>query len=196
MTEPDKSRPLQDTAPCVGCGLCCDGTLYVRAQVAEGEEQRMLESGLELLTHQERPFFRQPCPHHSAGRCTIYNERFHVCHAFRCKLLKRYHAGEIDLGEARSKIDGAFELLREVNAEDPSADLSAERVRLRRELGQQLLGLDQNERAAIARRLLKLVAADVYLDRWFREESSSEEATDSNSCRKTPTERTQRSPVR
>lgn len=181
MTEPEKTRPLEDTAPCVGCGLCCDGTLYVRASVAPGEEQRMLESGLELLTHQERPFFRQPCPHQSGGRCMIYEERYHVCHAFRCKLLKRYHAGEIDLSEARSKIEGAFELLREVKAEDPSADLSAERIRLRREFSEQLRGLGQNERAAIARRLLKLVAADVYLDRWFREESSSQEASDSNS---------------
>jgi hypothetical protein len=97
-------------------------------------------------------------------------------------LLKRYHAGEIDLNEARSKIEGAFEVLREAKAEEPSADLSAERVRLRRELSKQLLGLDQNERGPVARRLLKLVAADVYLDRWFREEeSSSQEAGDSNS---------------
>lgn len=175
-------RPLEDTAPCVGCGLCCDGTLYVRAQVKPGEESRMVESGLELLTHQGRPFFRQPCPHYSCGRCSIYDQRYRTCRSFRCKLLKRYHAGEIDLNEARSKIEGAFEVLREAKAEEPSADLSAERVRLRRELSKQLLGLDQNERGPVARRLLKLVAADVYLDRWFREEeSSSQEGGDSNS---------------
>lgn len=182
MTKRAERRAREDTAPCLDCGLCCDGRLYVRARVTPGEESRMLESGLELLTYRGDPFFRQPCPHFGCGRCTIYDERYRICRSFRCKLLKRYHAGEIDFNEARSKIEGAFEVLREAKTEEPSADLSAERVRLRRELSEQLLGLDRNERGPVARRLLKLVAADIYLDRWFREEESSpQEASDSNS---------------
>lgn len=193
-------RPNDDTAPCVGCGLCCDGTLYVRAQVTPGEEPRMTEYGLELITHENKPFFLQPCPHQSCGRCTIYGERFDICHSFSCALLRRYHAGEIDLAEARKVIEGAMQLLEKVRTDYPSAGQYLERSRLRRALADELDKADPSERGPIARQLLKLVSTDVYLDRWFRDEKdqagSPEETSGSNSARKTPRDRAQSKPPR
>lgn len=191
-----------DTTPCVGCGLCCDGTLYVRAQVAPGEEQRLIDDGLQLTTHEGRTFFLQPCPHQSCGRCAIYNERFDVCRSFRCALLRRYQAGEIDLSEARLRIEGALKLLEEIRADYPLGGRHAERRRIRRQLADELDSLDPSEREPVARRLLKLVSADCYFDRWFRDEKdhsgreAEPETSGSNSLRKTPTAKAQVNPPR
>jgi hypothetical protein len=195
-----EARLRDDTTPCVGCGLCCDGTLYVRAQVTPGEEPRLTEHGLELTIHEDRTFFLQPCPHQSCGRCTIYKERFDICRSFRCALLRRYQAGEIDLSEARLRIDGALKLLEEIRADYPLGGRHAERRRIRRQLADELQNLDQNDRAPVARRLLRLVSADCYFDRWFRDEKDHSEreldTSGSNSLRKTPTAKAQVNPPR
>jgi len=195
-----EARPLDDTKPCVGCGLCCDGTLFVRAAVTPGEEDRLIEYGLKLIKFEGKTHFLEPCPHQSCGRCMVYNERFDICRTFRCALLRRYQSGEIDLREARAKVEGALKLVAEIKSEQPKAGLYAERIRLHRELAQQVRSLNQSERAPTARRLLKLAALDFYLDQWFRNKKDQVEterdASGSNSRRKTPTDKVQISPDR
>lgn len=56
----------------------------------------------------EGKHFSLPCHHHQNRVCTIYESwRPHVCHAFRCRLLRRYDAREISLAEASAVVDRA-----------------------------------------------------------------------------------------
>jgi hypothetical protein len=149
-----------DTAPCVGCGLCCDGTIYWRANAQPDEEQRLTEAGLEVIREGDKQWFVHPCRFSDNGMCTIYDqERFHVCHTFRCKLLKAYQAGEVGLAEARATVEKALALRSEVAAEEPSARL----WKVRRELGRELQQTKERPRT-----LLKIAALDYFIDRWFR----------------------------
>jgi hypothetical protein len=154
-----------DTAPCIGCGLCCDGTLYDRAKVAPGEEETLAALGLQLEQAADRTYFLQPCRFHDCGRCTNYPQRWTVCRTFRCALLRRYQAGEVSLDEARGAVATAHELVAAVSAADPGAKIVGERRRLRRRLADELQsGSDRGG----ARRLLNIVALDTFLERWFR----------------------------
>jgi Putative zinc- or iron-chelating domain len=161
-------RPLDDTAPCVGCGLCCNGTLYFRAKVTPGEEPLLLDHGLTLTADEDRTYFALPCHHESCGRCTIYEERFDICRSFRCALLRRYQADEVDLATARAMVGKALELLAAVKGGDPAAGLVGERGRIRSELAERLPTLSGEERGKTSRRLLNIIALDTFLDRWFR----------------------------
>jgi len=161
-------RPVDDTAPCVGCGLCCNGTLYFRAKVTPGEEPVLLDHGLTLTADKDRTYFRLPCHHESCGRCTIYENRFDICRSFRCALLRRYQAGEIDLATARATVEKALELAAAVKGDDAAAGLVGERGRIRSELAERLLAGGGDERAKASRRLLNIIALDTFLERWFR----------------------------
>ncbi len=87
---------------CMRCGMCCDGTLFERASLAPTDEPALLEAAAIIpLSATEGKHFSLPCHHHQNRVCTIYESwRPHVCHAFRCRLLRRYDAGEISLAEA------------------------------------------------------------------------------------------------
>src|SRR5689334_12030404 len=96
---------VHDTSPCVGCGLCCDGTLYNVAKVAPGEEALLQSLGLTLTASADRTSFTLPCRFHESGRCTIYEDRWTVCRTFRCALLRKYQAGEVGIEEARAMVE-------------------------------------------------------------------------------------------
>ena len=154
------ATPVTDTAPCVGCGLCCDGTIFWRAKAEPGEEQRLVSAGLELMKEGEKLWFAHPCRFSRGGLCTIHDqERFQVCRTFRCKLLKAYQAGEIGREEARATVQKALALRSAVTDEEPDAWLGETRRRLRRELG------STKERPRLH---LKIAALDYFLERWFR----------------------------
>lgn len=72
---------------CIGCGLCCDGTvvthLAIRDESDLGLPLRAL--GVEVLVAAEPPVFALPCPALSAGMCTIHDlHRPRACHEFEC----------------------------------------------------------------------------------------------------------------
>jgi hypothetical protein len=187
-----ESRPAitDDTSPCVGCGLCCDGTLYDRAKVAPAEEPILEALGLELETVGERTYFLQPCRFQSCGRCTNYADRWTVCRSFRCALLRRYQAGEIGLDEARSTVKTAIELIDTVRQGDPAAVIVGGRRKLRRQLAEQVQsGKDQ---ISAGRRLINIIALDTFLERWFRNkkaDSLSETAETPRDAASQPTAR-------
>lgn len=148
-----------DTAPCVGCGLCCDGTIFSKARAEPEEEQRLTDAGLEFFDDGEKHWFRHPCRFSKDGLCTIYDQqRFTVCGAYRCTLLKAYQRGEVSREEALGTVQRALALRAEVAAEEPSAVLWTERQRLRGELER------SRERPRL---LLKMTALDYWLNRWF-----------------------------
>ena len=156
------------TAPCVGCGMCCTGVLYGRAEVQPGEEPALAAAGLRLMPDEEKTYFRLPCHHESGGRCTIYENRFTICRTFRCALLRDYQAGAIGSDEAKEKVRTSLDLVRQVMASDPEAKLFVARTALRRQLAVEVTTARGEERAAIGRRLLAMTALDAFLERWFR----------------------------
>ena len=157
-----------DTAPCVGCGMCCNGTLYWMAKVTPGEEDRIQAHGLELTEKKGTTYFRLPCHREKCGRCTIYETRFDICRSFRCQLLRNYQAGEVELGEARRRVETALKLVEAVKADDPAAANDFQRRAIRARLAEAPDGETAEARAERARRLLNIVALDTCLERWFR----------------------------
>lgn len=153
---------------CLGCGLCCDGTLFSRGKLAKDEEGAIEAVGGEVSREEGQAHFQQPCRFHCEGRCTIYANRWAACRRFRCALLRRYQAEEISLQEARSTVETALELIASVKANDPAAVFVIERRRLRRELAAQLDAPIADEQHSTARRLLNIIALDTFLERCFR----------------------------
>lgn len=156
---PDKDTA--DTAPCVGCGICCDGTIYGRAIAGQHEENRLTRAGLTVIREGEKLWFQHPCRFSKSGLCTIYGEeRFSICHTFRCKLLKAYQAGEVSPDEALATVQKALALRSAVVTEAPGAALSAGRKEIRARLE------ETKDRPGLH---LKIAALDHFLDKWFRE---------------------------
>jgi Fe-S-cluster containining protein len=165
----DEPKPqVGDTAPCIGCGMCCNGTLYWLAKVTPGEEEIIQAHGLELTEAKEITYFKLPCHHEQCGSCTIYETRFDICRSFRCRLLRGYQAGEIDLGEARSRVETALALVETVRADDPAAAMAFHRKDIRANLAEAPDAETEQERTVRARKLLNIVALDSCLERWFR----------------------------
>jgi hypothetical protein len=163
-----------DTAPCVGCGLCCNGTLYWIAKVSPGEEGIIQANGLELTEDKGKTYFRLPCHHEACGRCTIYETRFDICRSFRCRLLRNYQAGEVDLAEARKRVETALKLVEAVRNDDAQAALALHRRDIRAKLADAPGQETADEKAGRSRRLINIVALDACLDRWFRNQKSGD----------------------
>lgn len=158
---------------CVGCGMCCDGTLYERASVAPGEEERMIGAGLQLSRKEGNRSFHQPCPHSSCGRCMIYERRFEICRTFECSLLRRVESGDLSLPEAKGKIATARELLERVVVIDPALQRVAARNPARVRLARQIsTSGDAGRRSSES--LLRIVALESYLSQWFRHKKAEE----------------------
>ena len=163
-----------DTAPCIGCGMCCNGTLYWMAKVTPGEEERIRSFGLKLMEEKGRTYFRLPCHHESCGACTIYQDRFDICRSFRCQLLRQYQAGDVPLEEARRRVETALKLVEAVTADDPAAANAFNRRASRARLAEIPEGETLEAKSDRARRLLNIVALDTYLERFFRNPRSAE----------------------
>jgi len=164
----DPAIQVGDTAPCVGCGMCCNGTLYWMAKVTPGEEARIMGEGLELTEDKGATYFKLPCHHEQCGQCTIYETRFDICRSFRCRLLRAYQAGEVDLVEARNRVEIALKLVQAVKANDPDAANAFNRRAIRAGLAEAPDGEGDEAKAIRARKLLDIVALDTCLERWFR----------------------------
>ena len=149
-----------DTAPCVGCGLCCDGTIYPAARAQPEERERLTDAGLVFFVQGGKSWFEHPCRFSKKGSCTIYDqERFAVCSRFRCKLLRAYESGEVDLEQARTKVRHALKLRKAVKERAPGSGKWRPRQEMRQEL--------ESTRRDPAL-LLRIIALDYYLDKWFR----------------------------
>jgi Fe-S-cluster containining protein len=171
----DREVVVGDTAPCVGCGMCCNGTLYWMAKVTPGEEPVIEGHGLQLTQDKGTTYFSLPCHHEQCGRCTIYEERFDICRSFRCQLLRNYQSGDVDLAEARRRVETALKLVALVTADDPAAGNAFQRRAIRAALAEAREGETAPEREARSRRLLNIVALDTCLERWFRNPKSAPE---------------------
>jgi hypothetical protein len=112
---------------CIGCGLCCDGTLLTHLAVSDESDLGMplRALGVELITAADPPVFELPCPAVDQGICTIHDlHRPRACAQFECALSRAVIDGLIDHNDARSVIDMTLEVRAAVKVgQRPPADL-------------------------------------------------------------------------
>jgi Fe-S-cluster containining protein len=160
------SPPSDASSLCVSCGLCCNGVLFAHAKAEREEVPRLEAAGLQVRQVDEQLNFGLPCRHLDEGRCTIYEDRFAICRSFRCVLLKRLQAGEVELPEALATVAKAKAMIARVAALEPEAAQVSRRLELRRQ-GPPRGG--ETEAAGAALRLwVESLALDTFLDGRFR----------------------------
>lgn len=109
----------EDVSICVGCGLCCDGTLFSHLGVIDGSDVgRPLEAlGVEIIVEADPPVFSLPCPAFDGHLCTIHSlQRPRACGWFECDVSTAVAAGEMTRAEARSIIEATRALRDRVRA--------------------------------------------------------------------------------
>jgi hypothetical protein len=161
---------------CIHCGMCCDGTYHDRGRLRPGAEPQPLSFYKnENLREGDLFYFKMPCAHFDGKCCTIYESRYVACRGYRCKLLTRYEQGEVPLDQAKEVVAMAKSLIAEMSATDPQAHLTVERGRIRSELARDLKQTDEPQRASKSARLLKIVALDEFISRWFENNQTNAE---------------------
>jgi uncharacterized protein len=98
---------------CIGCGLCCDGTvvshLAVRDESDLGAPLRGL--GVQIIAAADPLVFELPCPAVCDGVCTIHSlHRPSACAQFECSLSQRVLDGRVAFEEARLLISATLAL--------------------------------------------------------------------------------------
>ena len=106
--------PVDGSPLCLACGLCCQGLLHEWAKLEPAETADAERLGLPTFAHPQGPGFTLPCPRHREGRCTVYDERPSPCRGFRCKLLRRYLAGEVTWEEGLRRVEQVKQLVAAV----------------------------------------------------------------------------------
>lgn len=100
---------------CMRCGLCCSGALFTYVALKEDEvgwaERRRLPV---LARGEEKRVFDQPCPLLVERKCVDYEERPVACRTFRCKLLRAFEIGEVEMAEALELIARVERLLDKI----------------------------------------------------------------------------------
>lgn len=90
---------------CVGCGICCDGTLFRHVPIALSDKREVLEAaGSVISVIGTSPMMVLGCGAFDGQCCTIYADRPTVCGAFTCALYRRHAAGEVTTEDAKTAI--------------------------------------------------------------------------------------------
>ena len=105
------NSPVSEQEICVGCGLCCDGTLFSHATLQPGERGNLPEKiEQQYVERGDREVFRLPCAYFS-GQCTIYDQpRACVCGTFRCQVLRKVAAQTMPQAQAMQTVRDALRL--------------------------------------------------------------------------------------
>ncbi len=119
--------PELNMSICVGCGLCCDGTLLSHLAVSDESDLGMplRALGVQLIAVAEPPVFELPCPAVEHGTCTIHHlHRPRACSQFECSLSRAVLDGESEPDAARAVIARTLVVRAEVgDGRRPRADL-------------------------------------------------------------------------
>lgn len=119
----------EDLSICVGCGLCCDGTLFSHLGVIDESDLGMpLQAlGVSVIVEADPPVFALPCAAFDGHACSIYAlHRPRACGWFECDVSTAVMAGRMSRAEARAIIDDTRALRDRVRAgEAPEAELHA-----------------------------------------------------------------------
>ncbi len=96
----DPSAHERASTLCRACGFCCDGTIYTCVPVDAEDATRL---HLDVVDGAGR--LVQPCDHLRGTSCAIYEARPKACARYRCRLLERLDAGEVDLEVALARVE-------------------------------------------------------------------------------------------
>ena len=99
---PDENDPDNSAVNiCVGCGLCCDGTIFTEVTLVDVDEQPpLIAVRAEITQRRDQFFLGQPCAASTPAGCSIYEERPALCRTYKCDLLRRRDIGEITTSAA------------------------------------------------------------------------------------------------
>jgi hypothetical protein len=113
--ERSKIAPPDEQSICITCGFCCDGTMFLYANLDPGESGHLPEKiELNRFVMNEKEYFRQPCLYF-ADKCSIYDKkRANICSGYRCQLLRDYSGGRVSLNESLDIIREAAEMRDEL----------------------------------------------------------------------------------
>lgn len=104
MDDADDQAIRDGSDLCTHCGLCCDGTLFVRMLIEPEEIAAATRAGLEIVVGEGAARGSLPCPSLKDRCCTIYPARYAVCRRYRCMLLGRLRAGAVDRATAFARV--------------------------------------------------------------------------------------------
>lgn len=102
---------------CIGCGLCCDGTVVTHLAVSDESDLGLpLHAlGVQVIFAAEPPVFELPCPALCDGVCTIHSlHRPSACAQFECTLSRSFLNGGVSREDAELVISRAMNLRHEV----------------------------------------------------------------------------------
>jgi uncharacterized protein len=90
---------------CLGCALCCDGTIFHDVRLRPGEKAGPLKAlGLPVRKRGNLTFLAQPCAALDGTRCQAYAVRPRHCRKFDCRLFQAVKEGETAIARARSVV--------------------------------------------------------------------------------------------
>lgn len=137
---------------CLECALCCDGSLFTKAHLRQEEQEAASSLKLRVHPNGEQFAFYLPCHLLENKACTIYEDpsRPHVCGGFKCKLLMRYLAGQVDLESALQTVQTARNLLTNLQQAAPFGNDQRVTFNNIRVMVAYLSNLSEAERAAYA----------------------------------------------
>ncbi len=118
-------------SPCIGCGLCCDGTVVTHLAVRDESDLGLplLGLGVEVLFAADPPVFALPCPALCDGECTIFSlHRPSACAQFECAISSAFLEGRLSLSMAKEKIQEAFVLRDQLRSGEISEEVFDEYV--------------------------------------------------------------------
>ena len=115
MSESVLKGPLKEQEICVKCGFCCDGTLFLHANLNPGERGHLPEKiEQNSFSEGQKEYFWLPC-HYFSEKCTIYDrKRADVCSSYRCQLLRDFAEKKITLNDALEIVMEASDMRREL----------------------------------------------------------------------------------
>jgi uncharacterized protein len=132
MTDADETGESPGTILCKSCGLCCTGHLFSWAQLRPAELDAAEALGMKVFRSDPRARrFSQPCPLWQ-GQCTIYTspQYPHACRSYKCKLLKEVLIEKVSLPHALTVVQGAKEMINELESRLPASTNDNFRERL------------------------------------------------------------------
>ncbi len=102
---------------CQQCGLCCDGTLFVRVSVTEQEAALLERHGVaSALRAKNKRVLPQPCSALEGRRCSCYAARPTACREYVCLLARALEEGEVALAGAVEVVGEALRRRERVEA--------------------------------------------------------------------------------
>ena len=107
-------RPTLETL-CLGCGLCCDGTLFARVPVSASEGERLSRHSVDVQVRPDGSLaLPQRCAALNGCACRVYEDRPERCRQYQCNLYSAVAEGEVSAEEAAEVIEGAKQRIAEL----------------------------------------------------------------------------------